>query len=282
MPVRIQPPPPATMPRLREEEKYVPPAPDPSREPLFSAIVPAHDGCASLDRAVGGLVSAFEEVGEPFEILIVDDGSRDGAGAAADALAKSDPRVRAFHHGKKRGLGAAIRTAVQAARGTYLVESPVDAPLDAAQIQAFLETMEPQAAFAYLPGKRAADVAVGFRVSRPGHKRWVRLCSWVYRWMLRAAFWTWVRDFNWISMYRRSVFERVAIENDDFLAVPEILVKAKKAGLVLRQVPCPMRARAPGRGTARSPSMLVRAFTGMIRLWWRVKLGQPPSRSGRA
>lgn len=274
MPVRIAPAPPTAVPALREEERYVPKGPDPGAEPLFSAIVPAYNEGASLEAAVRGLVAAFEEVGEPFEILVVDDGSRDGSGASADALAESDARVRAFHHPRNLGLGAAIRTAVEASRGTYLVGSPVDSPLDAGQIQAFHETMEPQAAFAYLPGKAACDVAVGYRIGRPGYGAFTRFASWGYRWMMRIGFLTFLRDFNWICMYRRSVFDKVRFEADDFIALPEILFRAKRAGLVLKQVPCPMQARRHGRGTVGRPRMLVQAFTGITRLWLKLTFGR--------
>jgi glycosyltransferase involved in cell wall biosynthesis len=273
MPVRIDPAPATSLPPLREEDRYARPAPDSGAEPIFSAIVPACNEGDPLGPVVEGVIAAFEEVGEPFEILIVDDGSRDTTGSVADALAAADARVRVFHHGSNRGLGAAIRTAVEAARGSYLVGSPADSPLDADQIRAFFEMMEPQAAFSYLPGSRACDIAIGYRPRREGYRAWTRAASWIYRWMLRILFRAWVRDFNWISMYRRTLFERITIENDSFLAIPEIILKAKRAGMLLRQVPCPMRARRTGRGTVGRPRMLVTAFTGMIRLWVRLTFG---------
>ena len=275
MPVRIAPPPESSLPKPREEDRYVPPAPRPDAEPLFSAIVPACNEAEGIEEAVGSLLSAFEEVGEPFEILLVDDGSRDATPALADALAARDPRVRVFHHGRNRGLGAAIRTGVQSARGTFIVGSPADSPLDAAQIRRFHETMEPQAAFAYLPGSRACDIAVGFRPARAGYRPWTRFMSWGYRWMLRLMFRMWLRDFNWICMYRREALERVAFTRDDFVALPEILIKAKRAGLRLVSVPCPMRARRTGRASVGRPRMLWTVLTGTLALWSEVTFRRP-------
>jgi len=155
------------------------------------------------------------------------------------------------------------------------VGSPVDAPLDAEQIRAFLEVMEPSASFAYLPGRRACDIAVGFRSARPGYGPWRRFGSWAWRWMLRVAFRMWLRDFNWICMYRRSVFEKIDFEADDFMALPEILARARRAGLVLQQVACPMIEEAPGRASVPHRATPVAALVGTLRLWRRLSFAAP-------
>jgi len=266
MPV-IMNPPPETAPVRREQPEYVPPPLDPAAKPLFSVIMPAYNEQATMGEAVQSLVSVMTEYGEPFEILIVDDGSRDETAKIASAIAAANPFVKLLRHDRNRGLGAAIRTAVAAARGDYVVGSPVDSPLDGDQLRAFHDTIEARASYSYFPGKAACDVAVGFREQRAGYKWWMSVCSWIYRMMLRASFRMWLRDFNWICMYRRSIFERVAIEFDGFAALPEILVKAKRAGFRLRQVPCPMKARKVGRGTVGRPKILFKATADFFRLW---------------
>ncbi len=273
MPVRYEPPPAGAQPRVREEAPYVATLPAPDAEPLFSALVPVLDEETGLAGVVQGLVGAFTEVGEPFEILIVDGGTRDGAGRFAGEIAAADRRVRVLHQDRPRGLGAALRTGIRAARGAYVVGSPVYAPLDAEQIRAFLEVMEPSASFAYLPGRRACDIAVGFRRGRRGYGLWRRVGSWGYRWMLRVALRMWLRDFTWICMYRRSVFETIDFESDDFMALPEILARARRAGLVLQQIDCPMRAEAPDRAPVPRRATPFAAFTGTVRLWLRLNFG---------
>ncbi|HXI01988.1 MAG TPA: glycosyltransferase family 2 protein [Candidatus Saccharimonadales bacterium] len=277
MPVRIEPPPPTAIPDPGPEGRYVPRPADPNAEPVFSVIVPSRDEEASLEGSVTELAAALEEIGEPFEILVVDDGSRDGTGRIARSLADADRRVRTARHEAGRGLGAALRTAVGMARGSYIVVSPVGSPLDAEQIRSFHEAMEPQARFSYLPGQRACDIAVGFRRVRAGYRPWMRFAAWGYRMTMRVLFRMWLRDFTWICMYRRRVLDSIPFEEDSFVALPEILVRAKRSGLVLRQVPCPMRARRDGKGPAGSPAMLRTAITGMLRIWWRIPAGRPGS-----
>lgn len=241
--------------------------------PVFSVIVPACNEESTVQEALSGLIRVLEASGEPFEILVVNDGSRDGTGKVAEEVAAADPRMKVLHHERNRGLGAALRTAIADARGEYLIGSPVDSPLDADQLRAFHDTMEARASYSYFPGKGPCDIAVGFRSERSGYKWWMRFCSAVYKWMLRVAFRAWILDFNWICMYRRSVFERISIEFDGPVALPEILVKAKRAGFSLQHVPCEMKARKVGRGTVGRPSILFKTFAAFSRLWWKVTFG---------
>jgi glycosyltransferase involved in cell wall biosynthesis len=270
MPVIVNPPPKAPEAKRREQSKYVHAPLNPDATPVFSVVMPAFNEEATIKDALEGLVDVMTGYGEPFEVLVVDDGSLDGTFGIVQPLSGAGTHVRLLQHEKNRGLGAALRTAFAAARGDFIVGSPVDSPLHRDQLQAFHDTLEARATYSYFPGSSACDVAVGFRPQRLGYKWWMTICSWIYRMMLRISFRTWLRDFNWICMYRRSIFEKVKIEFDGFSALPEILVKAKRAGFKLKQVPCPMTARKVGKGTVGKPGILIKAFTEFVRLWIRL------------
>ncbi len=238
------------------------PPPREGGPPRISMTVAAFNEEALVREALGRLVASLEAVGVPFEIIVVDDGSSDGTAAVIDSLAAADSRVRALHHDRNLGLGAAIRTAVAASRGDYIVGSPVDSPLGPNQIRAFRDAME---------GPPPCDVVVGYRPDRPGYRPWMRFGSRVYRLMLRWTLGVDLKDFNWISMYRRTVFDHVSIEFDRFIALPEILAKAGRAGLAFRQIPCPMQPRRSGKGTVGRPRVVWRASMDLLRL--RIHLG---------
>src|SRR3990172_5197590 len=73
--------------------------------PSLSIIIPALNEEGNLEATVRAVTAALGERFSPWEILIFDDGSRDGTGQIADALADRDSRVRAIHNGTTRGLG---------------------------------------------------------------------------------------------------------------------------------------------------------------------------------
>ncbi len=87
-----------------------------SEKPLVSVIVPAYNVERWIERCVE---SVLAQTLSDLEVIVVDDGSPDNAGALADALAARDPRVRVIHQ-KNAGLSAARNVGIEAARGSLL------------------------------------------------------------------------------------------------------------------------------------------------------------------
>ena len=85
-------------------------------EPIISVIIPAYNVEQWLPRAMDSLL---KQTFTDFEVLVVDDGSRDGTGALCDSYARSDPRVLALHQ-PNAGAPAARNNAIGRARGKYL------------------------------------------------------------------------------------------------------------------------------------------------------------------
>ncbi len=86
----------------------------------ISIVLPAYNEEAVIARKVADCLAAAERFCPIFEVIVVDDGSRDRTGAIVDELAASDARVVALHHSLNRGYGTALRIGVSAARGELL------------------------------------------------------------------------------------------------------------------------------------------------------------------
>ncbi len=84
--------------------------------PTVSIIVPVYNAQSTLHRCVD---SILKQTYRDFELLLVDDGSKDGSGAICDAYAAKDPRITVFHK-ENGGVSAARNTALDHARGEYL------------------------------------------------------------------------------------------------------------------------------------------------------------------
>ena len=231
--------------------------------PLVTVVVPAWNEAANLPGCLEALRATL--AGSDYEIVIVDDGSKDDTRAVADGLAGADPlRTRVLAHDVNQGLGAALCTGFGAARGRYVTCCPAD----------FRATTEDWAPFAAGLGK--ADVVVGCRVRREGYNPLMRFNAWLYPRLVRLLFGLRLRDVNWISVYRGDLVRRVTITQRGIPMLTEILVRLRDLGATFMEVDCRMQPRLVGVPSASRFRVMWRTLTGLFQLWWSYRRGAPP------
>ena len=99
----------------------IPPRSPDCVEPVLSVVVPLCNEQENLPELYRRLVAALESMGEPFELVFVNDGSRDSTPAMLDLLAVTDPRVMALHLSRNFGHQAAVSAGIDHARGQAVV-----------------------------------------------------------------------------------------------------------------------------------------------------------------
>jgi glycosyltransferase involved in cell wall biosynthesis len=132
--------------------------------PSLSVVVMAYDEAANLEAVVRELHGALSALPGPRadELLIVDDGSRDGTGVVADRLASELPGVRVIHHEVNRGLGGVYRTGFQEASRDLVTFFPADGQFPATILQGFYPLMERHdLVLGYLPQRASSPLAKG-------------------------------------------------------------------------------------------------------------------------
>ena len=95
--------------------------PDPCERPPIagaplSALLLAYNEGPPFEEVVTAWIASLNGLDREYEILLVNDGSTDETGAWADALAGRYTRLQVLHHDRRRGLGAALRTGLAAAK----------------------------------------------------------------------------------------------------------------------------------------------------------------------
>jgi len=124
-------------------------------EPVdVSVVAPVFDERDNLGPLVDELLAVFGALPVRVEIVLVDDGSRDGSSEVVDALASAHPEVRAVHLKANRGQTAAFDAGFKEARGAVVVTIDADLQNDPRDIPALLRALE------------GHDAAVGFRAAR--------------------------------------------------------------------------------------------------------------------
>lgn len=127
----------------------------PAHAPRWSVVIPAFNEARRLPRYLDEVVTYFEGRGEPWEVLVVDDGSSDGTADRVEVAARHHPAVRLLREERNRGKGAAVRRGMLSARGVWRLFTDADGATPIAEIK----RLEPALA-------AGADVAIGSRSLR--------------------------------------------------------------------------------------------------------------------
>jgi glycosyltransferase involved in cell wall biosynthesis len=134
----------------------------------ISVVIPAYEEAARLGASLERVLAYLEARGDDFEVLVVDDGSRDATAAAAEAFAARG--VRVLRLPENRGKGAALRTGVLASRGrrVLLTDADLSTPIADLTVDRFAYDVE----LLWLARRRGHRVAeVGVRWSNSPQSR---------------------------------------------------------------------------------------------------------------
>jgi glycosyltransferase involved in cell wall biosynthesis len=246
---------------MTEAESALPAAP--ARVAALSYFFPAHNEEANLDGLVQEALAALPALAERFEIIAVDDGSKDRTPQIADRLAAANPDlVRVVHHPTNLGYGAALRSGFRAARYDLLAFTDGDRQFRVADLGRLT---------ARLAGPDAPDAIVGFRIRRadPAIRT---LYARLYKLANRALFGLRVRDVDCAcKLFRREALAGIRVESGGAFFSAELLIKVRAAGRNVVEVGVDHYPRTAGSPTGAKPSVVWRAvkdFWGLrLRLW---------------
>ncbi|HEY8505959.1 MAG TPA: glycosyltransferase family 2 protein [Gemmataceae bacterium] len=221
-----------------------------------SLVVPAYNEADGIAAAAEEALEALAGFARAFEVLVVDDGSRDGTAAAVEALARTRPGLRLLRHPRNRGYGAALRTGFAAARFDRVAFTDADAQFDARDLGRLVS----------LTGQ--FPLVVGYRLARqdPWKRRFL---SWGYNRLVRTLLGTRVRDCDCaLKVFRRDALEKLMPESDNFFVNTEMLSRAARLGLPVAEVGVRHRPRRHGASKV-SLGDVPRTLRTLLPFWWR-------------
>jgi len=229
--------------------------------PQLSVVVMTYNEAGSLEAVVHEIHQTLEELGRPYEVLIVDDGSDDGSAELADRLAETLPGVRVVHHPVNQGLGGVYRTGFAQARGDWITFFPADGQFPAAIIGQFAPLMD------------RADMVLGYL---PERKRSLlgQALSALERLLYRLLFGPLPR-FQGVLMFRRSLLDQFALKSAGrgWAVLMELIIRTSRGGYRVLSVPTMMRPRMSGRSKVNNLRTIWANLRQAIAL--RRDLGQP-------
>ena len=236
------------------------------RVPGLSVVLPAYNEEANVRPMVEASLDVLAELADDYEVIVVDDGSRDGTSAvAADLVERFHPRVRLLVHDRNLGYGAAIRSGLQHAGKGLLFYTDADRQFDVSELAYFLPMAEDH------------DLVIGFRVYR--YDTAVRsIISWGYNRIVAVLFRVRVRDVDCaFKLMRAEVRDKLSLETDDFFIDTEIVARARKWNFRIGEKGVRHYPRVAGETTV-APGDVIRTLQTIARMWRRIYM---PSESQR-
>jgi dolichol-phosphate mannosyltransferase len=229
---------------------------------LLSVVIPAWNEAKNLSRYPKELLPVLETIGMPFEVVIVDDGSRDdtsrlGAGLGAWA--------RVVRHERNQGLAAALRTGFAAAKGSLLVTLDADLTFAPALIPKLLERFQVGDADIVSGSPKLA----GYGDDIPSYRVWVsHAATAVYSNLLGQRV-TAVSPI--LRLYRTADLQNLELSSAGFEINAEILYCLIRRGKRVAEIPAPLSQRIHGQSSLRYRREMVRHLKLVRRMVnWRL------------
>lgn len=230
--------------------------------PSVSMIVPAYDEEANLADTVRTVTGVLAAHFDDYEVLIVNDGSRDGTGRVAEALAAADPCVRILHNSTNIGLGACYRKALAQARKDYVGWAPGKNSIPADAFAALFAAVG------------TADIVAAYL--QTDDRSWTRRAlSHAFTTLLRVLFGVRLRYFNGPNLLRTDLARAVEKSTNSFAFMAEIMIRLVRAGHSVVEVGIHNRDRARGKSKAFAPRNIARVLGIVGSLFAEIRLAGP-------
>ncbi len=189
----------------------------------LSVLVPVLDEAESVQELAARLLAVLSRLGRSFEVVFVDDGSRDGTAERVRAAHRADPRIKLVRLRRNFGKAAALSAGIEHSRGTLVITMDGDLQDDPDEIPRLLEALETQ----------DLDLVSGWKRERrdPAGKR---IPSRVFNWVTRRLAGVDLHDFNsGFKVYRREVLDQIAVYGELHRYIP---VLASRRGFAVGEL----------------------------------------------
>ena len=223
-----------------------------------SVLVPAKDEAANLPEFLQRCAEALSPAGFSFEVIVVNDGSRDDSDHVLRELERQYPFLRVVNHRRQRGIADSLRSGGDVARGDVFVFYPADLQYLPEDIPGLVRPI--------LDGR--ADIVTGTKQGKY-EKAFV---SSVYNGLCRWLFGVRVTDLNSVKAYRREVVSGVPLRPDWHRYM---VVIAAADGYRLTSLPVPLYPRKAGISKFNWKRIPVGLFD-LISVWFQLRFGRKP------
>jgi glycosyltransferase involved in cell wall biosynthesis len=222
----------------------------------ISVFFPAYNDEASIAALVRDALEVLPQIADDYEVVVVNDGSRDRTGEVLDALAQASPRVRVVHHETNRGYGGALRTGFASASKELVFYTDGDGQYDVRELVRLRALLA-----------EGVDIVNGYKIKRADKWR-RRALGAVYNRLTHILFSIPIRDVDCdFRLMRACALRKVALSSTSGSICVELVYKLHRAGCKFTEAPVNHYPRAHGRSQFFKLSRVARTALDLWSLW---------------
>lgn len=225
----------------------------------LSVFLPSHNEEANVERVVRAYLAELPNVAGDYEIIVVNDGSRDRTGEVAARLAAENPRVKVVNHEVNRGYGGAVISGIRASSMPYVMLSDGDGQFDPRDVEKLA---------AFMP---EYDVVVGRRVRRADHlMRRINGKAWTL--LVRVVLGVTISDIDCgFKMFKRELLEGMELRAHGAMISTELMARLQGRGARIQEVDVQHLPRTAGEQSGANLRVVARAFRELFVLYGELR-----------
>lgn len=225
----------------------------------ISVTIPAYNEEENIKNAIEEAYNFLIKLNRDFEIVIINDGSKDKTGVIAESLKPKYPQLKVYHHKLNRGFAGAIKSCYKMATKDLVYLAPADGQVKIEELSKFLDSIQD------------SNVVVGYRIQRPeSFKR--RLPSIVFHFLLHNLLGIKVKEISTCILYRKPVLDSIETEAKSAFLEAEIIYKAQKKGYKIKEVGINYYPRVAGKSKGDNPVVIIKTVLDLLRLCLKLRL----------
>ncbi len=230
--------------------------------PSLSVFFPAYNDAPSIPLLVRKTFAVLREHVEDYEVIVVNDGSRDQTGEVLEQLRQEfSPLMRVVTHPENRGYGGALRSGFAAATKDYVFYTDGDGQYDVGELPSLLERIRP-----------GTGLVNGYKLERqdPAHRIWIGN---VYNFCARLLFRIQIRDIDCdYRLIRRPLLDKIHLTSTSGTICVELVRKLELSGCQVAEVGVHHYPRLHGKSQFFRIPALASTFAQLLKLWWKLVL----------
>ncbi len=219
----------------------------------ITVVIPAYNDETTVGRLIDDVDCLLKEICTDYEIVCLNDGSKDGTLAVLEQRAARFKNVRVINHPINQGYGRTIRELYYVGTKDLVFSLPGD------------YQFAPKELLAMAHGLKTHDFVIGLRVHRNDPPR-RKMQSAIYNLMLRMFHGVKFKDVNSIKLFKREILEHITLDSETPFVDAELCIRTHKAGFGVIEVPIEHLPRLSQGASGGKLSVITDTFGDLIRL----------------